>query len=214
MFDLDGTLVDSQNGIIKSIVFTLNKFKIYESDSKRLRSFVGPPLKESFVKYYDMKENTADDAVRVFREYYNKNGLYEVELYEGTRAMLDTLKSCGYRLFIATSKPTIFAQKIAKYLRVDSYFEEIAGSNLDNTRSKKAEIIEYLIDTFHMGNKKEILMIGDKSQDILGAAKCDISAIGVSYGYGTESELQQSHPIYIADSPEKLTKYIRNAEYE
>lgn len=214
LFDMDGTLIDSQNGIIESIIYTLNILGINEENMDKLRSFVGPPLKAAFVDTYNMSESDADSAVKIFRKYYQENGIYNVELYAGIEEMLDTLKESGYHLFIATSKPTVFTKKIVSYLHIDQYFKGIAGSNLDNTRSRKNEVIQYLLDTYGMENKDEILMIGDKSQDIIGAHYCGISAVAVSYGYGTERELLQSEPLYIANSPEELTLYIRKTEYE
>ncbi|HJC90846.1 MAG TPA: HAD-IA family hydrolase [Candidatus Mediterraneibacter excrementigallinarum] len=214
LFDMDGTLIDSQNGIMESIIHTLKILEINEADMDKLRSFIGPPLKKAFVDAYNMSENDADNAVEIFREYYKEKGIYNVELYTGIESMLNTLKESGYHLFIATSKPTDFTEKIVSYLNIDQYFRGIAGSNLDNTRSKKSEVIQYLLDTYQMDNKDEILMIGDKSQDIRGACQCGISAVAVSYGYGTENELLQSKPLYIADSPEDLTLYIRKTEYE
>ena len=209
LFDLDGTLVDSSEGILNSAHSALEAMGKTENDIQKLRRFIGPPLKDAFIKLYDMEENTASEAVKKFREYYNTKGKYQCCLYDGIEEMLSQLKSLGRRLFIATSKPTVFSTDIIKHLGIDMYFDGVVGSNLDNTRSNKCEVISYILNKYKIKDLNSVVMIGDKSHDLIGAAQCNIHGIGVTYGFGDYDELFNEKHDVILESSIAVLDYIK-----
>lgn len=208
LFDMDGTLIDSEPGILASLKETLKILGIEKYDANYLRKFLGPPLKESFMSYLHMEESEAEAAVKIFRDRYSNEGIHKSKLYEGIKEILVYLFG-KYNLFIATSKPTPYTEVIAKELDIHQYFRGIVGSNLDNSRGKKGEVIQYILDKFFILDKSQSLMIGDKAQDLIGARECGIDAAGVSYGYGTIEELSSQKPVIIFDSPEEIIEYLR-----
>ncbi|EJV66211.1 hypothetical protein IEO_01652 [Bacillus wiedmannii] len=137
LFDLDGTLTDPKEGIVNSVLYALKKLGIEELHVNELDSFIGPPIQQSFVERYNMNEGEVERAVFYFREYVKQRGLLENNVYEGIPNLLKRLKDTGNRLFIATSKPTIFAEQVIEHFQLKNYFESIIGSNLDGTRRKK-----------------------------------------------------------------------------
>ncbi|BCB37241.1 phosphoglycolate phosphatase [Bacillus cereus] len=204
LFDLDGTLTDPKEGIVNSVLYALKKVGIEELHISELDSFIGPPIQQSFVERYNMNEGEVERAVFYFREYLKQRGLLENNLYEGIPILLKQLKDTGNRLFIATSKPTIFAEQVIEYFQLTNYFEDIIGSNLDGTRIKKEEIIAHILQTNEELNKEEIVMIGDRKHDIIGANQNGIASIGVLYGYGSETELTEVGATHIANDVKEL----------
>lgn len=195
LFDLDGTLTDPKVGITKSVQYALAKFNIIEPDLSKLEFFIGPPLQNSFMEAYSFTEEQAWDAVTHYREYFKEQGIYENELYEGIKELLELLKSQGRDLFVATSKPEVFALSILSHFELDSYFTHVCGSELDGTRSDKTEIIKFIVDKYHL-NPMETVMIGDRKHDLIGAHNNNIHSIAVGFGYGTEEELIAAEPTY------------------
>lgn len=204
LFDLDGTITDPGVGIRKSVEYALNKLDIKEEDLNRLYKFIGPPLKESFIKYYNLSEEDAEKAIIFYREYFSSKGIYENEVYENFEDILMSLKAKGCKIIVATSKPTFFAEIILKHFNLKKYFDFISGSNLDGTRVKKAEIIKYAIEENNITELSEVIMIGDREHDILGAKTVGVESIGVVYGYGTYDELFNSGANYIAKDINEL----------
>lgn len=204
LFDFDGTLFDTGEGIINAVKYTIDKLKLKSIDRETIKRFVGPPLVESFMNVYGFDKEYATLCAKTFREYYSQKGLYECSPYDGIKNFLLGLKDRGYQLFVATSKPTVFAKDILKRNSMDNIFIDVVGSNLDNTRSKKGEIIEYTINNYHL-NKKETIMVGDKSNDIIGAKNNNIDSIGVLYGYGDYKELEGAGATYIVNGLEELS---------
>jgi len=200
LFDLDGTITDSEIGITKSIQYSLSKFDIKVDDLELLIPFIGPPLKRSFIERYDFSEENAELAVNYFREYFKERGMFENLPYKGVESTLRTLKGMGYKLAIATSKPTIFSNQILGHFNLNDYFEHIVGSNLNNTRTNKNEIITECLNLFDDSDKEKYIMVGDKEYDIMGAKKVGIKSIGVLYGYGSKKELTEAGADYIANS--------------
>ncbi|MDA1640942.1 HAD family hydrolase [Bacillus cereus group sp. TH177-1LC] len=188
LFDLDGTLTDPKEGIVNSVLYALKKVGIEELHISELDSFIGPPIQQSFVERYNMNEGEVERAVFYFREYLKQRGLLENNVYEGIPNLLKQLKDTGNRLFIATSKPTIFAEQVIEHFQLTNYFEGINGSNLDGTRIKKEEIV----------------MIGDRKHDIIGANHNEIASIGVLYGYGSETELTEVGATHIVNDVKEL----------
>lgn len=205
LFDLDGTLTDSAEGITKSVQYALQHFGVDEPDLEKLKCFVGPPLKEQFMKYCHMPQRQAETAVAVYRERYAKTGIYENQLYEGIPELLDMLKKEKKILCVASSKPEIYVRRILEYFQIDQYFDEIVGANMDGTRTQKEDVIEEALLRLHASDSREdVLMVGDRSHDVEGALKCGIQCIGAAYGYGGASELAKAGAIYIANSVEEL----------
>ncbi|MET3846511.1 HAD hydrolase-like protein [Paenibacillus sp. OAE614] len=137
LFDLDGTVTDPKIGITKSVQYALNKFGIQEDDLDKLEPFIGPPLKNSFMEIYSFSEDQALQGVEYYREYFRERGIFENELYPGMQNVLKQLQDDGFTLYVATSKPKVFADEILKYFEVDHYFEWVVGSHLDGTLSDK-----------------------------------------------------------------------------
>lgn len=165
---------------------------------------MGPPLHESFKNFYDFDEEKAMQATHFYREYFSDKGIFENELYDGTVELLKLLKENGKALILATSKPQKFTDAIMFHFDITKYFDVIAGSNLDGTRSKKAEVIEYALTQSKTADLSKCVMIGDRKEDIIGAKKAGIDSIGVLYGYGDYDELNNEAPQYIAKSVENL----------
>lgn len=208
LFDLDGTVTDPMIGITKSVRYALNKFGIEVEDLNNLCKFIGPPLKDSFMNFYNFTEEDALKAISYYREYFSTNGLYENTVYENFEDMLIALKNDGKSLIIATSKPTVFAEKILEHFNLKKYFDFISGSNLDNTRTKKADVISYALEQQMINNMSEIIMIGDREHDIIGAKALNIESIGVLHGYGSYEELSSSGADYIVKDVSELKSLL------
>jgi len=209
-FDLDGTLVDSKPGIFESVKYALSFFGIEEKDEEKLNLFIGPPLFDAFVSVYGMDEKEAEEAVAKYRENYRgNNAILKYAVYDGVEKMLKDLKESGKKLYVATAKPTEFAKKILDDAGLSHYFEEIFGASFDETRRTKSKVIAYAIEQ-NNHNKEEILMVGDRENDVTGAMKNEISVIGILYGYGTEEELKEAGCKTIVSHPEEVKKYILN----
>lgn len=204
LFDLDGTLTDSSPGIMNSIVYALKKYNISVENIDDLRKFLGPPLHESFRDFYGFDDEKSMEAVGFYREYFSTKGLLENEVYSGIREMLEDLKENGKRLILATSKPQPFTDRIMAHFDLAKYFEFIAGSNMDGTRSKKAEVIAYALESCGITGKSNVVMVGDREHDIIGAKTVGIDSIGVEYGYGDYDELSDAGATYIVKTVEEL----------
>lgn len=204
LFDLDGTLTDSSKGIINSIIYALEKFDINDYDMSLLKKFLGPPLHESFEKFMGFDKEKSLQAVKFYREYFSSKGLLENEVYAGVNDLLQNLKENGKTLVVATSKPQPFTDKIMEHFDLAKYFDFIAGSNMDTTRSKKAEVIEFALSECNIKDKSKVVMIGDRAEDMIGAQSVGIDSIGVEYGYGTFDELKNAGATYIAKTVDEL----------
>ncbi|WP_028560836.1 HAD family hydrolase [Paenibacillus pinihumi] len=208
LFDLDGTLSDPKIGITKSVQYALEKFGIYEPDLDKLEPFIGPPLDESFKKFYGFNEEQCKRGIAYYRERFKEKGMYENILFPDIPKLLEQLNAAGKVLVVATSKPTVFAEQILKYFSIDHYFDLIIGSNLDGTRVAKTEIISHILGEMKSYDKRDFIMIGDRKHDIVGANNTGIHSIGVLYGYGPLEELQQASPTYIVDHVTELADIL------
>lgn len=208
LFDLDGTLTDPREGIINSIRYALKKFGIEEQDDQFLEGFIGPPLQDSFKRFYSFDEQKAMKAVEYYRVYFSKTGIYENKLYPGISQLLKKLVNLDKTLAVATSKPTVFAEQILKYFKLFDYFNLVVGSNLDGTRTAKKEIVEYVLDNLDKDNDRNAVMIGDRSYDVIGAKENGISSIGVLYGYGKTGELEEAGADYLVNTVAELTDLL------
>lgn len=211
LFDLDGTLTDPKVGITTCVQYALESFGIEEPDPDKLEPFIGPPLKESFQNFYNMSEEDADKAVAKYRERFNDTGIFENELYGGIHDLLRTLKAGGMHLAVASSKPTVYVERILKHFKIDKYFEVVVGSELDGTRTDKPQVIQEVLHQFfpdHQVHYDEVYMVGDRKYDIQGAKTFRIESVGVTYGYGSMEELKEAKADYIVQSVAELKKFL------
>lgn len=207
-FDLDGTLTDPFEGITKSVQHSLKYFDIEVADRNDLKCFIGPPLWESYMKFYGFSKDRADEAVKRYREYFSVTGLFENEVYPGIPELLRELNDKGLRLSVATSKPAVFSEKILERFDLAKYFHFLSGSELDGRRVNKNEVIEYAIENLGIDDRSKILMIGDRMHDINGAHKCGVDAAGVLWGYGDRAEHEACKADYIAENLDQLKAII------
>ncbi len=195
LFDLDGTLTDPREGITRSVQHALAKLGIDEPDLQALEHFIGPPLLQCFMQTYQFDEATAWQAVNHYRERFREVGLYENQLFDGVGELLQLLQNQQRALYIATSKPTVFAEQIAKHFGFAKHFKVIYGSELDGTRTDKVELIAHLLEKEQLP-VQSTLMIGDRKHDLIGARRNGLHAAAVGYGFGSLAELQAEAPTY------------------
>lgn len=206
LFDLDGTLTDPMMGITKSVRYALNYYGIEVSDLNELLPFIGPPLRDSFSEYYGFDEEKANEAVAKYREYFAVDGLFDNKVYEGIEDCLKNLKENGKVLLVATSKPEKYAKQILEHFSLSQYFKFIGGAGFD-TREKKAEVIQYVLESNQI-DVKDAIMVGDRQHDVIGAHQNQLPCIGVLYGYGSLNEMQECHADFIVNSIEELEKLL------
>lgn len=206
LFDLDGTLDDPFEGITKSVEHAMKKFGIV-CDRRKLGCFIGPPLTDSFIKYFGLTEAAAKKAVDYYREYYRPTGIFEVSIYDGIPELLLRLKGLGCELILATSKPKVFADMILEKYGLMQYFSATFGSELDGTRVKKAEVIAYAHEKYGF-DKSQAIMVGDRMHDVEGAHECGIPCIGVTFGYGDRAEHESCGAEFIAESVSELGELL------
>lgn len=210
LFDLDGTLTDPAEGITKSVAYALNKFNIYVSDLSVLNVFIGPPLTDSFKNYFDFSEEEAQIALKTYREYFSEIGMFENKVYDGIPQLLKKLQDNGIRVCLATSKPEKYAVEILKYFDLYKYFYFVAGNTMDEQRSRKDILINYIFENNPDFKAEETVMVGDRKYDIEGGIATGIKTVGVSYGYAEENELEYANPTEIANSVKELEEILVN----
>lgn len=201
LFDLDGTLTDSGEGILNCAEFALKHFGLPIPSREAMRVFVGPPLRDTFYQF-GVPKDRLDEAVEVYRSRYIPIGKYENHPYPGIEMLLARLKQQGHRLYIATSKPEQMSIDILNHFGLAPYFDLIAGATLDGSRDEKDKVIAYLLG--QIGSLEDAVMVGDTAFDILGAKAHGIPGIGVSWGYGKVSDMEKAGAVAIADSVDEL----------
>ncbi|HEM6073268.1 TPA: HAD family hydrolase [Streptococcus suis] len=211
LFDLDGTLTDSGQGILNSVAYALEKMGIEEPDTANLNRFIGPPLYESFSRFYQLSPEDTQSAVDAFRVYFKEKGMFENQLYPGIIPLLEELRTAGKTLVIATSKPEIFAKQILEHFGIAHYFDVIAGASLDSSRISKADVISYAINQLE-AFPKHAVMIGDREHDIEGAHRHQLPAIGVLYGYGSKQEFEKAGATMIVETVQDLKRVLLTTE--
>lgn len=211
LFDLDGTLTDSGQGILNSVAYALEKMGIEEPDTANLNRFIGPPLYESFSRFYQLNPEDTQSAVDAFRVYFKEKGMFENQLYPGIIPLLEELRTAGKTLVIATSKPEIFAKQILEHFGIAHYFDVIAGASLDSSRISKADVISYAINQLE-AFPKHAVMIGDREHDIEGARMHQLPAIGVLYGYGNKQEFEKAGATMIVETVQDLKRVLLTTE--
>jgi phosphoglycolate phosphatase len=205
LFDLDGTLTDPREGITRSVQYALAKLDIHEPDLASLEHFIGPPLLQCFMQTYHLSEARAWEAVNHYRDRFKVTGLYENRVFDGVETLLARLGEQGRTLYIATSKPTVFAREIARHFGFDRHFRQIYGSELDGTRTNKVDLIAHLLEEEGLA-AEDTLMIGDRKHDLIGASRNGLHGAGVGYGFGSREELLDESPDYYFASLDELTR--------
>lgn len=209
IFDLDGTLIDSSEGITKCAQYALRHFGIEEPDPDRLRVFIGPPLYQSFMMHYGFSLEQAREAVVIYRERYHKTGIYECSLYPGVRECLVQLQEAGYRIGMASSKPEPSCRTILKYFAIDGFFDEIVGSTMDGRIETKPDVLNELFHRLPDVPKEEMILVGDTIYDIDGANAAGIAGIAVSFGFGNMEQMLKAGALGPCEAMEKLPALLK-----
>ena len=210
LFDLDGTLTDPAEGITNALRYAQQKMGLPVSSRRELLIFIGPPLLPMFASEWGLDPAQCEQALLYYREYFSERGIFENEVYPHIPEMLAALRAAGARLFMASSKPEPYCERIAAHFGLDGYFDGIVGSLLNETRTKKEEVIAYALAHYGL-NREETLMIGDRRHDVEGAALNGLACAGVLFGYGSEEELTKAGACALPESPEALEKYLLDA---
>ena len=208
LFDLDGTLTDSKEGIVNSVRYALRQMGAPIPSDEELQRFIGPPLVDSFKACCGFDADQAWEAVCRYREYFAEKGLMENAPYPGALGMLHELRAAGARMSIATSKPTLYAKRIARGFGFEACLDHIVGSNLDGSRVEKAEVIQCAMAYYPDVAPEGFVMVGDRKHDMLGAARWGVPAIGVLYGYGARDELEACRPQRLVESVADLRELL------
>jgi phosphoglycolate phosphatase len=208
-FDLDGTLTDPTEGITRSVQYALARLGVDEPDRTRLRPFIGPPLHQSFIRFYGFDEGQSWRAVEAYREYFARQGMYENLLFSGVPELLAELRAAGRTLYVVTSKPTHFAVPIVAHFGLTDFFARVIGSELDLTNTDKPTLVR-LARALHPDEPDDaFVMIGDREHDIIGAQANGLDSVGVTYGAGDEAEIAAVGPTHIAHSVAELATLLR-----
>lgn len=210
LFDLDGTITDSSEGIVNCVIYALEAAGAEIPDRTKLLGFIGPPLVEGFQNITGMSKEEAVQATAKYRERYGVLGLFENKVYDGIEAVLKELKKQGKVIALATSKPETYSLRILQHFQLKKYFDVVVGSTLDGMRNHKKDVITEVFCRLDLSDsqKEKVLMIGDRRQDVEGAKACGISCAGVYYGFAEPEELETAGADYIVQNVEDLKKLI------
>lgn len=208
-FDLDGTLINTEEGIVEGVQLVLNQYGFGQQDITSLRRFIGPPLDHSFKEFYGFSDEDSKEAVARFREYYNKTGQNKCAPYDGIENALSELKSLGYKLLVATSKPITPAVAILERFGLAGYFDRIEGTPVGKLDVTKSDVIEAALTAVGNPDRSRVLMIGDRMFDIIGAKQTGLASMGVLYGFGSREEFSEHGADYIAETVEDIVKCFK-----
>nr|WP_297284343.1 HAD hydrolase-like protein [uncultured Agathobaculum sp.] len=208
LFDLDGTLTDPREGITKSVQYALAKMGIEEPDLSALEHFIGPPLYDEFRRCYNFDDAQAKQAVAAYRERFSVHGWKENILFDGVPAMLQTLRDAGKTLAVASSKPTVFVEKILDLFEIAPYFDAVSGATLDGSISTKAQVVEQALALLSVEDHKSVVLVGDRMHDVEGAQLCSIDCVGVTFGFGGLRELQQAGAKHVVQDFSELIRLL------
>lgn len=201
LFDLDGTLTDSGEGIINCASLALEHFGLPVPDRETMRQFVGPPLRDTFIRF-GVPADRAEEAITVYRSRYIPIGKFENTPYPGIRELLERLKAEGHTLYVATSKPEAMSIEILTKFGLAEYFDRICGATMDGSRDEKSKVIAYLLE--QAPHVRDAVMVGDTAFDVLGAAEHGIPTIGVAWGYGKTEDMKAAGAFAIAHTMDQL----------
>ncbi|NCC86479.1 MAG: HAD family hydrolase [Clostridia bacterium] len=210
IFDFDGTIVDSGEGIRRSIEYALEKNGVPVGEKSKLNYFIGPPLNVSFEDMYGINGEQCEKLIETYRDRYARLGVYEVELYEGIVELLNTLKENGIKIGIASSKPTCFIKQVMEYFKISEFFDTVVGTNFEKHNADKKELINTALKNLGITDKSVSIMVGDRLYDINGAKGAGILSVGVLYGYGSETELKDAGADFLAHDVTEIYKILNN----
>lgn len=209
LFDLDGTLVNTAEGITRSVQYALKHFGMTETDQKKMERFIGPPLLESFQREYGFSEEKSNQAIKIYRERYTEKGVYECELYPEVKATLEALKKKGYRIGVASSKPEKYCQIILEHLQIAQYFEVIGGARADLGIGTKLQVLEDVLKRLHIQERDQAVLIGDTKYDAIGAREAGIDCIGITYGFEQDlDEMRKAGVLEVFDTLTEVVNYL------
>lgn len=206
IFDLDGTLTDSGEGIMNCAKLALEHYGLPIPSEAELRTFVGPPLHDSFIRF-GVPAQEADNAIKIYRSRYIPIGKFENHPYEGVQEVLEKLKALGHTLYVATSKPETMSVEILEHFDLAKYFDIIAGASFDRSRSSKEDVIAYLLN--QCGDYDRKIMVGDTAFDVIGAKAHGIPTVGVAWGYGKVEDMEKAGAISIAHTMDELFEALK-----
>ena len=209
-FDLAGPLTDPAEGITNSLAYALDYLKIEYPSKEALTRHIGPPLKYTFTVDYGLDDETADLALKKYREHFTEIGIFENRLFGGIKELLSDLKKNSKKIYLATTKPRPFAERILEHFDIIEYFDVVSGSEFNGERSEKNEVIEHICKLAGITDRSTCVMIGDRKYDIEGAHQCGMPCIAVSFGYGNLQEFEKANADYIIGSVEELHNLLIN----
>lgn len=205
LFDLDGTIMNTAQGITNGVKYALEKYGMEPLDYETRKRFIGPPIRDSFIKYSGVDDSVAEELLTLYREFYSKEGLLQCEPYEGIEELLSDLRRQGRTLYVATAKPTPYSKAILDHWKLSKYFKEIVGAGFDKNFETKDKIVKYVCE---IAEDKNVIMVGDTCFDVYGAKAAGIPCIGVLYGFGDHEELYASKPEYIAETVSNIRRFV------
>ena len=211
--DLDGTLVDSQQGIVRGVQLALEHFGLQEENLQALRRFIGPPLLDSFQEYYDLSPLQAQQAVECYRAYYRQEGIFLNTLYSGVEDFLREMSALGKPLYVASSKPEEMVKIILNQHGIAHYFDGIYGASLDQSRTSKVQVLTYGLSRQPHIDREKAVMVGDRKYDVLGAAQVGMDCIGVLYGFGDVQELEEAGAVAVVSSLPELGQLLSGKDF-
>lgn len=206
-FDFDGTIADTGEGIFASVNYAVEQMGFSPLSEEMLRTFIGPPVFDSFKRMLNVDDGKAAQAVQKYREYYSEKGIFKLRVYDGIDKLFADIKNSGIKLAVASSKPENFIKRIIEHLGFDNLIDFVAAPESDKAPESKVALVEKAVNHFGI-EKSRALMIGDRYFDINGAKGAGVKSVGVTFGYGSRNELTEAGADYIADSTEELRKII------
>ena len=204
LFDFDGTIMDTSEGIYNAFDYVCDHYGMERKGKDFYSRLIGPPLLDSFRTAFKFSPGQCEDALKVYREYYTPKGLYEVKVYDGIPLLLENLKRAGKILAVASSKPECFVNELLERFGLSGYFDFAGGSDLEETRVKKCDVIEYVLGNLGVKDKAVCVMAGDRKFDVQGALEAGISCIGVLWGFGSREELSAAGALFTVSTPQEL----------
>ena len=209
IFDFDGTVADTGEGILKSLQYSFEQMGREVPDLSDLKKFIGPPIHYSYVNFYGIDESEVEQYIKKYRERYKKIGIYECFVYDGMLETLKTLRKNGVKLGIASSKPIKLVYDVMEHLKLTEYFDAVVGTRFDDSNHPgKTDLVLQSMEKLEDSDKSRTLMVGDRFFDIDGAAGAGVDSVGVTYGYGSREEFMEHNATYIVDSPKEILNIV------
>ena len=208
-FDLDGTLTNPERGLVAGFRYAFDKLGVKYESAESLKRFIGPPLFDEWKKCFGFSDDECNEALRIFREFYDVYGWRENDIYPGVPEMLSELKASGKKLVVATSKPEKVANKVLRLFDIAKYFDFISTATIDKRRDKKCEVLEYALESVGSPEKDKCILVGDRIFDAVGAKLIGIDSLGVLYGHGSRSEIESAGFNYLAESVSDILTILK-----